>query len=99
MVGYVIDGDTVGTLPLPEPIPIPNWSVWPIPAHDIIHLKIDAAVGGTVHIVDMAGRIVREYTFEGEIADLPVSDLLPGMYVLRYTQGQIMFARRIAIFR
>jgi hypothetical protein len=100
MVGYVIDGDSVGTIILPEPAPISleDWSIWPNPANDIVHFRIPSTIGGTIHLIDMAGRIVRSYNFEGAIAEVPVADLRPGIYVLRYTQGETKFSKRFAVF-
>ncbi len=62
-------------------------NLYPNPAHDM--LKINVALSGNylVSITDLAGRILHSGTFSGTTADVNVSQLSTGIYLLKISQG------------
>ena len=76
-------------------------ATWPVPAHDVLHLRLAATGGGPVRLalLDALGRVVRQQdAAAGQTAlALPTAGLPPGTYLLRvaYPSGPVL--RRVAV--
>ena len=71
---------------------------WPVPAHDLLHLRLDAAARPQqVRLLDALGRAVRMLPAPAAEATLDTRGLPPGIYLLqvRYAAGTV--ARRISV--
>ena len=70
------------------------------PASD--HLRLNIPITGTarVEILDACGRVVRSMAApNANGAVIPVSDLQPGSYVLRYAEGDVVRTAAFVIAR
>ena len=63
-------------------------TLWPNPATNILYL--DVMEGTSVSIFDMAGRLVRQQPYEGQI---DVRSLAPGIYAIRAEGSMIRFVK------
>ena len=65
----------------------PDLAVWPVPARDVLHLRLSNAGGGPCHValLDALGRVVRaQDVAAGQgTPTLPTAGLPPGAYLLR----------------
>lgn len=90
LAGYVIDGDTVGEV-WPDEAPaaaVPVQSYWPNPASTVLYVAPETKPAASkVELVDMLGRLVRSQTVDNGIATFDVSDLRPGIYLIRPEHG------------
>ena len=72
-------------------------AAWPIPAHDVLHLRLSAA-GQRVQLLDVLGRVVRSYQQPAAQLSIPVAGLPAGAYQLRvaFTDGR-QATRRVVV--
>lgn len=64
------------------PAAAPSLSVGPNPARDVLHLRADGRIR-SIHLVDMTGRTVGTMTVDSPAAEMPVTGLPAGPYLLR----------------
>jgi len=62
-----------------------GFAVFPNPCTDIVTVKADDAVKGSIHLVDALGRVVRTIPMMGGSLTIDVHDLPTGNYVVRVT--------------
>ncbi len=67
--------------------------VYPNPATDHIGLQGGVNKDATCTISDLTGKLIK--TFTGSCDDLYIGDLLPGVYMLRYTSSSETLTRQI----
>jgi hypothetical protein len=80
---------------------------WPQPASDLLHVTIDAVSAAPIRLslCDILGRdmgLVRDLSAIGSMSQtlaLPVRGLVPGLYLLRVTQGGRMVSRPVIVGR
>lgn len=67
-----------------SPAPEFAWQVFPNPAYDRITVQ-HAALDGRQPLLlrDLQGRLVRQVTARGQQTEVPINDLMPGMYVVQ----------------
>ncbi|MFM7839266.1 MAG: metallophosphoesterase, partial [Chitinophagaceae bacterium] len=73
-------------------------TVYPIPVHrgQRLHITSGSLEKGWVELVSATGQILSRKLLMGN-AELSTQDLRPGLYFLRYTEGQQTFSKRIVI--
>lgn len=68
-----------------ETVPVPtvaSLAPWPSPARDVV--RLEAPGEGRLELVDVAGRVVRRHAVPEGRAEMDVSDLPRGLYVMRW---------------
>ena len=71
---------------------------WPVPAHDVLHLALEAAHRPRrVQLLDPLGRTVRTHPITQPSLDLDTRALPPGLYLLRVEYADGFVTRRIAV--
>lgn len=74
--------------------------VSPNPVRGIARVSVsNARPGSRLLVLDTRGRAVREIETAGEIAEVDVSDLAAGVYVLRLISGSEAVTRRLVVVR
>ncbi len=69
-------------------------TMWPSPAHDVLHVQVDGVGNWTYAVIDAVGRVVVQGVMQGEVLqDLEVSMLPSGHYTLRVTQPENRYQR------
>lgn len=83
------DGFLMG-IPLPRITGLPEaadaapaLAVWPVPAHDVLHVDAPGAAGATIQLHDVLGRLVRQAP--ARAGQLSVGGLAPGVYQVSLT--------------
>jgi len=72
-------------------------SAYPNPADDKITLKLSSEwKGGTVTLVDMSGKVVRQDTVKGGEQIFSLESVPTGAYLLKVSQGMRTVARKIS---
>lgn len=77
--------------------------VYPNPVSSVVHIEVMAKspVNYTVMLFDLSGRLVRESLQQAGTgisrADLDVAGLMPGIYLLRLTNGNGSFVQKLVI--
>jgi uncharacterized delta-60 repeat protein len=72
-------------------------SVWPVPAHGLLHVAL-AADAQAAELLDALGRVVRQQALHGAGTFTLATDNLPaGVYVLRVRYASGTVARRVAV--
>jgi len=71
-------------------------SIYPNPAKDIINIFNSVDAIENVKITDLNGRIVKEVTFDVEQAQINISDLAQGVYILNATSNGKTITKKIA---
>jgi photosystem II stability/assembly factor-like uncharacterized protein len=66
-----------------QPIATTGISVWPNPANDQLWFVADGMEGGTVELIDLAGRTVRSQAIASGRQQMSTHDLPVGIYTLR----------------
>ena len=62
--------------------------VFPVPATDVVHLRLQGATGeALLQVFDPTGKVLHSKTINGEHT-LPVENLAAGVYFYRVTSGQ-----------
>ncbi|MDO7849438.1 T9SS type A sorting domain-containing protein [Hymenobacter sp. M29] len=62
----------------------PATAAWPVPAHEVLHLALDAASRPRqVELLDALGRVVLSQAVAAPELSLPTAGLAPGVYLLR----------------
>lgn len=69
--------------------------VFPVPAYDLLSLQ-SPAVLATVQLLDLNGRMIREWLHSGE-SSVSVADIPSGCYVVRLTVGQQAVFKKVII--
>ncbi|MBN2413985.1 T9SS type A sorting domain-containing protein, partial [candidate division KSB1 bacterium] len=80
--------------------PVSTLSVWPVPANDFLHIGYISEFNSasTLSIFDLKGRLVYTEKMNLDNAiDLDVSDLSPGVYVLKLINSKESVIRKIII--
>ena len=75
-------------------------TAYPNPAQAVVRLSWDAATGGsaaTATLLDVAGRVVRQWPAQAAGTELPVAELPRGLYLLRVTGERIAATRRLVL--
>jgi len=71
--------------------------IYPNPASVFVRIKNDG-LSGRIEIADITGRIVKVIEpLEGEINEIDLEGILPGIYVLRFTSGRIIYTSKLII--
>jgi len=73
-------------------------AAWPVPAREVLHLRLDPAAGSArVALLDALGREVRALAAPGAGASLSVAGLPAGVYLLRVAYAAGPVVRRVAV--
>jgi hypothetical protein len=74
--------------------------VFPNPANNIVNIQINTNENVLVDVFNAEGRIVRSLkTGSGQsITSLPVSDLAPGLYMLRFSNENASFSQKLFVY-
>jgi len=74
--------------------------VFPNPANNIVNIQINTNENVVVDVFNAEGRIVRSVkTGSGQsITSLPVSDLAPGLYMLRFSNANASFSQKLFVY-
>ncbi|MFT3752836.1 MAG: T9SS type A sorting domain-containing protein [Paludibacter sp.] len=81
-----------------------NLSLWPVPATDVVHVNYSALNNNSssimLNVFNMDGRLVlsKEMKYINE-AELDVSNLSAGVYMLRLVNKEGVFARKLFVKR
>ncbi|HEX3006864.1 MAG TPA: T9SS type A sorting domain-containing protein, partial [Bacteroidales bacterium] len=67
--------------------------VYPNPANDILFISTKE-VGGTLEILNSNGKQIKTHAIEGNITQLSVEDLTPGLYLVRATNKQKVVVKK-----
>lgn len=70
-------------------------NIYPNPANDVLHVKWHKAAGLQLRIMDMTGKLIREWYDKGNNITVPLGDMPDGQYTLQVNDGQ---RARSAIF-
>jgi uncharacterized delta-60 repeat protein len=74
-----------------------SFSVWPVPAHGLLHATAEADAQ-RAELLDALGRVVRQQTLRGAGEFTVATENLPaGVYVLRVQYASGLVARRVAV--
>ena len=75
-----------------------NLAAWPVPAHDVLHLRLVPSLL-RVALLDASGReVLTQNVAAGQTAlTLPVAGLPPGAYLLRVAYPSSLVLRRVAV--
>lgn len=73
-----------------------NFSVAPNPVRDILQVSLDHHSGGTLHlrVMDATGKVLVSAPFIGNAAEVNVSSLAPGLYILDLAEGDLSVRNR-----
>ncbi len=75
-----------------------NVYVYPNPAKDIVTIATEGQVINTIHIMDVAGHVVRSTTGAGQtLVSMPVNDLAAGIYVVQVQTATGTVTKKIVI--
>jgi hypothetical protein len=77
-----------------------KYSVSPSPASDVLHLRATAGLldKGEVKLYDLKGQVVLQKSIDKmQSADFNVSNLAPGIYMMRYETKAGMMAKKVVI--
>ncbi len=86
---------------VPEPVQENTLDLFPNPAGDVLNVRLrDASTASVVELLDAMGRLVRREGYRPALA-MGVSDLPPGLYVVRVidAQGMAIGQERILVQR
>lgn len=74
--------------------------VFPNPANNMVNIQINTTENVVVDVLNVEGRIVRSLqTGSGQsTTTLPVSDLAPGLYMLRFSNGTANFSQKLFVY-
>jgi len=74
--------------------------VFPNPANNMVNIQINTTENVVVEVLNVEGRIVRSVeTGSGQsTTSLPVSDLAPGLYMLRFSNGTANFSQKLFVY-
>jgi len=68
--------------------PLEALNVWPNPTTNILHLSQRFAQGQELHVFDASGRTVLSRVLGSSTSSIDISDLVPGIYLLRIGERQ-----------
>ena len=67
-----------------------NMQVWPIPATEVVHVKIEGLQkDDQILVLDMSGKIVQQLPIQVH-ATVQLSNLIPGHYIVRLASDKTM---------
>lgn len=74
--------------------------VFPNPSNNMVNIQINTTENVVVDVLNVEGRIVRSLqTGSGQsTTTLPVSDLAPGLYMLRFSNGTANFSQKLFVY-
>ena len=73
----------------------PVISLYPIPTHDELKASLDKSVqNAKVEIIDSQGRVVLVKNFSGSALRVDVSNMNPGIYILRILDGSRVYSHK-----
>lgn len=75
-----------------SPEEITGFRVYPNPAHDMLHIRVEDIQSASIRLFDAAGKVVLLQEFQ-QSADVNVSDLPSGCYILEFSSEHLMPAR------
>ncbi len=62
--------------------------VFPNPVADVLHCRLEGVSPVTLRLYDLRGRLLRSAEAVGGAGEMPMQDLLPGIYLLQATDGR-----------
>lgn len=68
-------------------------TVYPNPANKELNLRFEASATATVEIYDVLGKKMKSYTHTGNTSSTNISDLKPGLYIIKVTEGDKTYSR------
>ena len=72
--------------------------VFPQPATDLVYVELPSQMGRVeLDIVDLAGAVVARHNVNGTNAELDVTNLAHGMYILRIKNDDMVLNKRISV--
>lgn len=91
-VGSITQDLTIGQ---DQPISEQQPQVWPVPAHDQLHLRTEA--DGYVHLYDLHGRLVLSTQLQAGIHTLSLEGLASGVYLLHLPTATGFAHRQVVV--
>ncbi|RYU78958.1 T9SS type A sorting domain-containing protein, partial [Hymenobacter persicinus] len=90
--------DAGNVLAVGGPRSLARTEAWPVPVHDALHLRLEAAAQPRqLALVDALGRTVRQQPVSQTELTLPVAGLPAGVYLLRIDYAAGVVTRRIVV--
>jgi uncharacterized repeat protein (TIGR01451 family) len=74
-----------------------NLSFFPNPATDMINIRLDKPVDGTILLTDMNGRILAEQNLNAQLTQMSLSGISRGMYILEVRTGQFSEKHKLIV--
>ncbi len=68
-------------------------TVYPNPANKELSLRFEASTTASVEIFDVLGKKMKSYTHSGNTSTADISDLRPGLYLVKVTEGNKTYSR------
>lgn len=68
-------------------------TVYPNPANNELNLRFEAVGTVSVEIYDVLGKKMKSYTHSGNTSRTDISDLRPGLYIIKVTEGTKTYSR------
>lgn len=100
LIGYVKNGIPSGVITsIPIKELLNEFSVYPNPAKDKIHIQFATINSGKIFITDNAGRKISEKDFNGKVIEMNVSTIPTGLYFISVQNADGLFNRKIIIAR
>ena len=72
-----------------------DFSVFPNPAHDMVHISFEQVAEATVSLTDLHGKVLRSEAVSGQLYTLPLEGLSAGVYLLTVKRGEELEVRKI----
>lgn len=66
-----------------KPLPENGISVFPNPAGNVLFVKTDSAIDGTIRLFNLNGQLILENKFENPSTELSTENLCPGVYLIK----------------
>lgn len=83
--GSLCDEMPVGIAPIRRPTAL---AIYPNPAHDLVTVVLDEKItNGSLEVFDVAGRTIMELPVSGPVIMIPIEELTPGSYHLRFVES------------
>ncbi|MDN5627807.1 MAG: T9SS type A sorting domain-containing protein, partial [Weeksellaceae bacterium] len=69
--------------------------VYPNPASEVLNIKLNNAQKATFKIFDLAGQLVKESSSSDQLAEINISGLPKGVYILNINTGKESVNKKI----